>query len=87
MFCSLCADQTLPVTFQACVMTKGCDVTEWSEWSTCSRDCYDPNSPKGERTRFRKVTQVPTEGGDKCPELDDKEPCSPQAEAVPPCKL
>lgn len=84
---SLCSQETLPVTFQACVMTKDCDVTEWSEWSACSKGCYDPNGPKGERTRTRKVSQFPIGGGAGCPELEEKEPCSPQGDAVPPCTV
>ncbi|XP_069032136.1 thrombospondin type-1 domain-containing protein 7A [Embiotoca jacksoni] len=84
---SLCSQEMLPVTFQACVMTKDCDVTEWSEWSLCSKKCYDPNGPKGERTRTRKVSQFPIDGGADCPMLEEKEPCSPQGDAVPPCIL
>ncbi|XP_053189729.1 thrombospondin type-1 domain-containing protein 7A [Scomber japonicus] len=82
---SLCSQESLPVTYQACVMTKDCDVTEWSEWSACSKECYDPNGPKGERTRTRKVSQFPINGGAECPELEEKESCSPQGDAVPPC--
>ncbi|XP_026204991.1 thrombospondin type-1 domain-containing protein 7A isoform X2 [Anabas testudineus] len=84
---SLCSQQTLPVTLQACVMTKDCYVTEWSEWSACSKECYDPNGPKGERTRTRKVSQLPTDGGKDCPELEEKEPCSLQGDGVPPCAV
>lgn len=82
---SLCSQETLPVTFQACVMTKDCDVIEWSEWSACSKECYDPNGPKGQRTRTRKVSQFPIGGGADCPELEEKEPCTPQGDGVPPC--
>ncbi|KAK2921481.1 thrombospondin type-1 domain-containing protein 7A [Channa argus] len=84
---SLCSQESWPVTFQACVMTKDCDVTEWSEWSACSKKCYDANSPKGERTRTRKVSQFPIGGGKDCPELQEKEPCSPQGDGVPPCTV
>ncbi|KAF7646052.1 hypothetical protein LDENG_00194350, partial [Lucifuga dentata] len=82
---SLCSQETLPVTFQACVMTKDCDVTDWSEWSSCSKECYDSNGPMGERTRTRQVSQFPIGGGAECPELEEKEPCSPQGDGVPPC--
>ncbi|XP_031134376.1 thrombospondin type-1 domain-containing protein 7A isoform X3 [Sander lucioperca] len=81
----LCSQESLPVTFQACVMTKDCDVTEWSEWSACSKECYDPNGPKGERTRTRKVSQFPIDGGADCPELEEKESCSHLGDGVPPC--
>lgn len=82
---SFCAQDTLPVTYQACVMTKDCEVTEWSEWSACSKECYDPNGPKGERTRTRKVSQFPVGQGAPCADLKEKEPCSPQGDTVPPC--
>ncbi|XP_077599244.1 thrombospondin type-1 domain-containing protein 7A [Stigmatopora nigra] len=82
---SLCAHESLPVTYQACVITKDCDVNAWSEWSACSKECYDPNGPNGYQTRTRKVIQFPTGGGVECPELEESQPCSPQREAVPPC--
>ncbi|XP_072304518.1 thrombospondin type-1 domain-containing protein 7A [Eucyclogobius newberryi] len=82
---SFCADSSLPMTFQACVMSKDCEVTEWSEWSACSRECYDPNGPKGERTRSRKVTQFPVGHGADCPEVEEREDCAPQGDKVPPC--
>ncbi|KAI4789855.1 hypothetical protein KUCAC02_034987, partial [Chaenocephalus aceratus] len=81
---SLCSKDSLPITFQACVMTKDCDVTEWSDWSACSKECYDPNKPEGDRTRSRKVSQFPIDGGVDCPELLEKESCS-AGEEVPPC--
>nr|XP_043908422.1 thrombospondin type-1 domain-containing protein 7A-like isoform X1 [Solea senegalensis] len=81
----LCSQETLPVTFHACVLTKDCDVTEWSDWSACSKECHDPSGPKGERTRTRKVSQFPIGGGADCPELEEREPCSPQGDGVPPC--
>ena len=83
--CSLCSADTLPVTYQACVMTKDCEVNEWSDWSPCSKECYDLNGPKGERTRNRRVSQFPVGGGAECPDVEEKEPCSPQGDGVPPC--
>ncbi|XP_066531411.1 thrombospondin type-1 domain-containing protein 7A [Hoplias malabaricus] len=82
---SLCKQQTLPVTYQACVITKDCEVTEWSDWSACSKDCYDLNGPKGQRTRTRRIQQFNVGGGADCPHLEESEPCSPQGEGVPPC--
>uniref|UniRef100_A0AAR2LAI8 Thrombospondin type-1 domain-containing protein 7A n=1 Tax=Pygocentrus nattereri TaxID=42514 RepID=A0AAR2LAI8_PYGNA len=82
---SLCNQQTLPVTYQACVITKDCEVTEWSEWSACSKECYDLNGPKGQRTRTRRIQQFNVGGGAECPHLEESEPCSPQGEGVPPC--
>ncbi|XP_077362253.1 thrombospondin type-1 domain-containing protein 7A-like [Festucalex cinctus] len=82
---SLCSHESLPVTYQACVVTKDCDVTDWSEWSACSKECYDPNGPKAEQTRTRKVSQFTIGGGAECPELEKTQPCNPQGESMPPC--
>ncbi|XP_061597146.1 thrombospondin type-1 domain-containing protein 7A [Cololabis saira] len=84
---SLCSQEMLPVTFQACVIPRDCDVTEWSEWSACSRDCLEPNRPNGERTRTRKVSQFPIGGGADCPTLEEKESCTPQADVVASCTV
>uniref|UniRef100_A0A8C7YPA9 Thrombospondin, type I, domain containing 7Aa n=1 Tax=Oryzias sinensis TaxID=183150 RepID=A0A8C7YPA9_9TELE len=85
---SMCSQEMLPVTFQACVVPRDCDVTEWSEWSACSKECYDPNTPGGgQRTRTRRVSQFPLSGGAECPELEESEPCSPQADTAPTCTL
>lgn len=85
MSTSMCAQETTPVTFQACVMTKDCVVSEWSQWAVCSKDCYDPNGPKGQRARSRRVSQFPVGGGTACPRLEEAEPCSPQGDGVRPC--
>uniref|UniRef100_A0A8B9KFJ0 Thrombospondin type-1 domain-containing protein 7A n=1 Tax=Astyanax mexicanus TaxID=7994 RepID=A0A8B9KFJ0_ASTMX len=85
LFCSLCNQQSLPVTYQACVITKDCEVTEWSEWAACSKECYDLNGPKGQRTRTRRIQQFNVGGGAECPHLEESEPCSPQGDGVPPC--
>ncbi|XP_039592490.1 thrombospondin type-1 domain-containing protein 7A [Polypterus senegalus] len=82
---NLCTQDKLPVSFQSCVLTKDCEVTEWSEWGPCSKDCYDMTSPKGWRTRNRTVKQFPVGGGAECPELEDREPCAPQGDGIPPC--
>uniref|UniRef100_A0A674P765 Thrombospondin, type I, domain containing 7Aa n=1 Tax=Takifugu rubripes TaxID=31033 RepID=A0A674P765_TAKRU len=82
---SMCSQETAPITFQACVMTKDCVLSEWSEWAACSKDCYDPNGPKGQRTRTRRVSQFPVGGGTACPQLEETEPCSPQGDGMSPC--
>uniref|UniRef100_A0A8C8IFT5 Thrombospondin type-1 domain-containing protein 7A n=1 Tax=Oncorhynchus tshawytscha TaxID=74940 RepID=A0A8C8IFT5_ONCTS len=82
---SLCSQESLPVTYQACVLTKDCEVSDWTDWSPCSKDCYELNGPTGEHTRTRRVHLLPVGGGAECPELEEKEPCTPQGEGVPPC--
>lgn len=81
----MCSQESTPLTFQACVMTKDCVVSEWSEWAACSKDCYDPNGPKGQRTRTRRLSQFPVGGGTACPQLEETEACSPQGDGVHPC--
>uniref|UniRef100_A0A674EB22 Thrombospondin type-1 domain-containing protein 7A n=1 Tax=Salmo trutta TaxID=8032 RepID=A0A674EB22_SALTR len=73
------------MTYQACVLTKDCEVSDWTDWSPCSKDCYELNGPMGEHTRTRRVHLLPVGGGAECPELEEKEPCTPQGEGVPPC--
>ncbi|XP_069050848.1 thrombospondin, type I, domain containing 7Ab [Lepisosteus oculatus] len=82
---NLCSQEKLPVTFQSCVMRKACEVTEWSEWGPCSRDCYDPSAPRGVRRRTRSVKQFAVGGGAECPVLEEQEPCTPQGDGIPPC--
>uniref|UniRef100_A0A8C7G0H7 Thrombospondin type-1 domain-containing protein 7A n=1 Tax=Oncorhynchus kisutch TaxID=8019 RepID=A0A8C7G0H7_ONCKI len=82
---SLCSQESLPVTYQACVLTKDCEVSDWTDWSPCSKDCYELNGPTGEHTRTRRVHLLPVGDGVECPELEEKEPCTPQGEGVPPC--
>ncbi|XP_067860093.1 thrombospondin type-1 domain-containing protein 7A-like isoform X1 [Heptranchias perlo] len=84
---SLCTQEKLPITFQSCVVPKDCQTSEWSEWSPCSKTCYSPTSPKGLRTRTSSIKQFPVGGGKECPSLEEKEPCTPQGEGVPPCAI
>lgn len=73
------------MTFQSCVITKECQVSEWSEWSPCSKTCHDLVSPKGTRVRTRIISQFPIGSENECPELEETEPCVSQGEAVAPC--
>lgn len=85
LVCSFCQQEKLPMTFQACVMAKECQVSEWSEWSPCSKTCHDTASPKGTRVRTRLIRQFPIGSEKKCPELEEKEPCVSQGDGVAPC--
>ncbi|XP_043922684.1 thrombospondin type-1 domain-containing protein 7A isoform X2 [Protopterus annectens] len=82
---SFCQQETMPVTFQSCIMTKDCQVSEWTEWSPCFKACYEISSPKGIRIRTRTIKQFPVGGGAECPELEEKEQCSLQGDSIPPC--
>ncbi|XP_012494191.1 PREDICTED: thrombospondin type-1 domain-containing protein 7A [Propithecus coquereli] len=81
---SFCQQEKLPMTFQSCVITKECQVSEWSEWSPCSKTCHDTASPTGTRVRTRTIRQFPIGGEKECPELEEKEPCLSQGDGVAP---
>ncbi|XP_040325485.1 thrombospondin type-1 domain-containing protein 7A-like [Herpailurus yagouaroundi] len=82
---SFCRQEKLPMTFQSCVITKECQVSEWSEWSPCSNTCRDVASPKGTRVRTRIIRQFPIGSEKECPELEEREPCASQGDTVVPC--
>ncbi|CAG6014005.1 unnamed protein product [Menidia menidia] len=82
---NLCTPRDLPVTIQSCVLPKNCQVTDWAEWSSCSKTCADPAFPRGNRTRTRQVLQFPVGEGEDCPAVEETEPCEPEGNGVPPC--
>ncbi|MEQ2291738.1 Thrombospondin type-1 domain-containing protein 7A, partial [Ameca splendens] len=81
----LCIPRELPLTIQSCVLPKDCQVTEWTNWSSCSKTCVDLESPRGNRTRRRQVLQFPVGEDVECPLLEETESCEPQGGSVPPC--
>uniref|UniRef100_A0A3P9MW48 Thrombospondin type-1 domain-containing protein 7A n=1 Tax=Poecilia reticulata TaxID=8081 RepID=A0A3P9MW48_POERE len=85
--CKLCSrlKSNLPLTIQSCVLPKDCQVTEWTDWSSCSKACADPESPRGTRTRRRQVLQFSVGEGVECPVLEETESCEPPGGSVPPC--
>merc|ERR1719238_97430 len=48
-----------------------CAVSEWGAWSKCDADCGG-----GFQTRARKVTTLPSHGGNKCPVLEETRECN-----------
>lgn len=59
-----------------------CDVSQWSDWTTCSRTCGS-----GYQTRTREVFSSPKYGGKSCPKsLEETQPCSKHSCPVD-CKL
>eukprot|EP01060_Flectonema_neradi_P009552 TRINITY_DN167_c0_g1_i3.p1 TRINITY_DN167_c0_g1~~TRINITY_DN167_c0_g1_i3.p1 ORF type:complete len:614 (+),score=130.17 TRINITY_DN167_c0_g1_i3:78-1844(+) len=60
-----------PCNVQSCV----CEVSEWSEWSTCSAPCGE-----GTQTRTRDIISAPEggEGGEGCPPLVETRSCTIQ---------
>ncbi|XP_061918683.1 thrombospondin, type I, domain containing 7Ab [Entelurus aequoreus] len=82
---SLCSQREVPLTIQSCVLSKDCQVSDWSDWGLCSKTCADPANPRGHRTRGRQVLQFPVGDGTECPPLDEREPCVPEGDALMPC--
>ncbi|XP_047227142.1 thrombospondin type-1 domain-containing protein 7B isoform X3 [Girardinichthys multiradiatus] len=73
---SLCMKDNSPLTFQACVMPKDCQISDWSSWSYCSKTCRSTDLSPGYRVRTRIITQIPNGGGKQCPYLEEKEACN-----------
>uniref|UniRef100_A0A8C1X0D4 Thrombospondin type-1 domain-containing protein 7A n=1 Tax=Cyprinus carpio TaxID=7962 RepID=A0A8C1X0D4_CYPCA len=82
---SQCPHWSLPETFQSCLMTKDCVVSEWSMWGSCSKTCSDPSVPQGTRSRSRQLIRLATGGGSECPQLEESQACEPEGDGVPPC--
>ncbi|KAG8139037.1 hypothetical protein E2320_001839, partial [Naja naja] len=80
-----CQQEKLPITFQSCVITKECQVSEWSEWSPCSKTCFDMTFSKGYRTRTRTIKQFPIDSESECPNLEETEQCVTQGDGVTAC--
>ena len=50
-----------------------CEVSGWSRYSKCSKSCGG-----GTKVRTRTITQIPQFNGEKCPPLQDIQPCNTQ---------
>ncbi|XP_015252845.1 PREDICTED: thrombospondin type-1 domain-containing protein 7B, partial [Cyprinodon variegatus] len=82
---SLCTKDNTPLTYQACVMPKDCQTSEWSSWSYCSKTCQSTDLSPGYRLRTRIMTQIPYGGGKQCPALEEKEACNIIGDLLPKC--
>uniref|UniRef100_A0A3B4YAH4 Thrombospondin type-1 domain-containing protein 7A n=1 Tax=Seriola lalandi dorsalis TaxID=1841481 RepID=A0A3B4YAH4_SERLL len=81
----LCTKDSSPLTFQACVMPKDCQTSDWSSWSPCSKTCRSTDLSPGYRLRSRIMTQIPVGGGKRCPALEEKEACNIIGDLLPNC--
>jgi len=50
-----------------------CEVSGWSRYSKCSKSCGG-----GTKVKTRTITQIPQFNGEKCPPLQDIQPCNTQ---------
>lgn len=82
---SLCTQDDAPLTFQACVIPKDCETSDWSSWSPCSKTCRAADLSPGYRIRTRIMTQIPIGGGRGCPALEEKEACNIIGDLLPNC--
>ncbi|XP_053568516.1 LOW QUALITY PROTEIN: thrombospondin type-1 domain-containing protein 7B [Bombina bombina] len=82
---SICAQESMPLTFQSCVMPKDCELMEWSPWSLCSKTCRSGDMVPGYRSRSRAVKHISIGTGRQCPELEEKEACNIGGYLLPPC--
>lgn len=58
-----------------CTVQVHCEVSEWSEWSPCSRSGRTCGFKRGQETRTRLVVQYPTPLGNPCPEISETKEC------------
>jgi thrombospondin type 1 repeat protein len=73
--------ETQPCNTQACPKPIDCVVSDWTDWSKCSKDCGG-----GTQQRTRKVSTPAQNGGAGCPDLSETRPCNelPCLPPVPP---
>jgi hypothetical protein len=55
-----------------------CELNEWSEWSSCDKECDG-----GVQTRSRTIKTSPSSGGKECGETNEERQCNTQACPVP----
>ncbi|XP_019734334.1 thrombospondin, type I, domain containing 7Ab isoform X2 [Hippocampus comes] len=84
---NLCTPREVPLTIQSCVLPRDCQLSDWSNWSACTKACVDSDLPGSWRQRHREVLQFPTGEGTECPTLNEREPCEPQGDVVMPCAV
>ncbi|TRY88052.1 hypothetical protein DNTS_000037 [Danionella cerebrum] len=82
---SFCDHDDSPVSFRSCVMPRDCEVSDWSEWSACSKTCRSSDPSPGFRRRSRNLIRTPIGGGEPCPALQEMENCNLLEDMLPLC--
>ncbi|KAK2874094.1 hypothetical protein Q8A67_021247 [Cirrhinus molitorella] len=82
---SLCDHDNSPVNFRSCVMPRDCKVSDWSQWSLCSKTCQTSDQSPGFRIRSRSLKRTAIGGGEPCPALEDKANCNVLEDMLPLC--
>ncbi len=82
---SLCDHDNSPVNFRSCVMPRDCKVSDWSQWSPCSKTCRTSDQSPGFRIRSRSLERAVIGGGEPCPALEEKANCNVLEDTLPLC--
>ncbi|XP_016380717.1 thrombospondin type-1 domain-containing protein 7B-like [Sinocyclocheilus rhinocerous] len=82
---SLCDHDNNPVNFRSCVMPRDCRVSDWSQWSLCSKTCRTSDQSPGFRFRSRRLKRAAIGGGEPCPALEEKANCNVLEDTLPLC--
>ncbi|XP_077979023.1 thrombospondin type-1 domain-containing protein 7A-like [Glandiceps talaboti] len=77
---SLCiqsaAGRRKPANTEACDLPCDCIVSDWGQWSMCSKTCHDDRTPEdGVQSRTRSIVILPEYGGLPCKPLIEKQHC------------
>uniref|UniRef100_A0A8C2JGW2 Thrombospondin type-1 domain-containing protein 7A n=1 Tax=Cyprinus carpio TaxID=7962 RepID=A0A8C2JGW2_CYPCA len=82
---SLCDHDNSPVNFRSCVMPRDCKVSDWSQWSLCSKTCRTSDQSPGFRFRSRSLKQAAIGGGEPCLALEERANCNVLEDTLPLC--
>uniref|UniRef100_A0A672KE66 Thrombospondin type-1 domain-containing protein 7B-like n=1 Tax=Sinocyclocheilus grahami TaxID=75366 RepID=A0A672KE66_SINGR len=82
---SLCDHDNSLVNFRSCVMPRDCKVSDWSQWSPCSKTCRTSDQSPGFRIRSRSLQRAAIGGGEPCPALEEKANCNVLEDTLPLC--
>ncbi|XP_077303892.1 thrombospondin type-1 domain-containing protein 7B isoform X1 [Lithobates pipiens] len=73
---SICTQDNMPLHYRSCIMPKDCEVSEWGDWTSCSKTCQLGGTVLGLRSRRRIVKRMAIGERKPCPELEETEACN-----------